>query len=90
MYYIMSLTDNIWFFLYAASNVNITPKPVKTLYIDTPGGSLYYVPIVDQRLLPIIGARFQSLDEGIEMYRHYAYSRGFDILLSTQKRHCLG
>ena len=56
------------------------------MYIDTPGGSLYYVPIVDQRLLPIMGARFQSLDEGIEMYRCYAYSGGFDILLSTKKK----
>ncbi|GJY39199.1 FAR1-related sequence 5-like protein, partial [Tanacetum coccineum] len=50
-----------------------TPKAViHHEFIDTPGGSVYWVPRVSASVLPVLGTVYDSLDECIEMYRKYA------------------
>ncbi|GJZ27478.1 hypothetical protein Tco_0571731, partial [Tanacetum coccineum] len=41
-------------------------------FIDTPSGSVYWVPRVSASVLPVLGTVYDSLDECIEMYRKYA------------------
>ncbi|GJW44928.1 ribonuclease H-like domain-containing protein [Tanacetum coccineum] len=69
------------------SNSLKTPKAViHHEFIDTPGGSVYWVPRVSASVLPVLGTVYDSLDECIEMYRKYASEAGFGIRLSCQKR----
>lgn len=76
----------IYFIFFPACIINTTPKAVTTRYIHTPGGSLYYVPIVDKSLLPIVGQVYGTLQQCVEMYRLYAFNAGFDIRKSSQKK----
>ncbi|GJY66629.1 DNA-directed DNA polymerase [Tanacetum coccineum] len=70
-----------------SSNSLKTPKAViHHEFIDTPGGSVYWVPRVSASVLPVLGTVYDSLDECIEMYRKYASEAGFGIRLSCQKR----
>ncbi|GKB27180.1 RNA-directed DNA polymerase, eukaryota [Tanacetum coccineum] len=69
------------------SNSLKTPKAViHHEFIDTPGGSVYWVPRVFASVLPVVGTVYDSLDECIEMYRKYALEAGFGIRLSCQKQ----
>ncbi|GJV43200.1 FAR1-related sequence 5-like protein [Tanacetum coccineum] len=71
----------------SSSNSLKTPKAViHHEFIDTPGGSVYWVPRVSASVLPVLGTVYDSLDECIEMYRKYASEAGFGIRLSCQKR----
>ena len=73
--------------LLAASKCPKTPDSFAHHYfIDTPGGSLYWVPKVPLSVLPVIGDRFDSVDACVSMYRKYASEAGFGIRLSNQKR----
>ncbi|XP_071740113.1 protein FAR1-RELATED SEQUENCE 5-like [Rutidosis leptorrhynchoides] len=62
-----------------------TPIVGTTRKKATPGGSLYYAPIVDESLLPVVGKNYGTLDECEKMYRLYAFHACFDIRKSTQK-----
>ncbi|GJT76427.1 FAR1-related sequence 5-like protein [Tanacetum coccineum] len=71
----------------SSSNILKTPKAViHHEFIDTPGGSVYWVPRVSASVLPVLGTVYDSLDECIEVYRKYASEAGFGIRLSCQKR----
>ncbi|GJV70108.1 FAR1-related sequence 5-like protein [Tanacetum coccineum] len=71
----------------SSSNSLKTPKTViHHEFIDTPDGSVYWVPRVSASVLPILGTVYDSLDECIEMYMKYASEAGFGITLSCQKR----
>ncbi|GKA97613.1 hypothetical protein Tco_0825507, partial [Tanacetum coccineum] len=66
----------------SSSNSLKTPKAViHHEFIDTPGGSVYWVPRVSASVLPVLGTVYDSLDECIEMYRKYASEAGFGIRL---------
>nr|GEX84769.1 protein FAR1-related sequence 5-like [Tanacetum cinerariifolium] len=57
----------------SSSNSLKTPKAViHHEFIDTPGGSVYWVPRVSASVLPVLGTVYDSLDECIEIYRKYA------------------
>ncbi|XP_071713032.1 protein FAR1-RELATED SEQUENCE 5-like [Rutidosis leptorrhynchoides] len=62
-----------------------TPKVATTRKKETPCGSLYYAPIVDESLLPVVGKNYGTLEECEKMYRLYAFHACFDIRKSTQK-----
>ncbi|XP_071715246.1 protein FAR1-RELATED SEQUENCE 5-like [Rutidosis leptorrhynchoides] len=62
-----------------------SPKATATRKNETPGGSLYYTPIVDKHFLPVIGHNYGTLDQCEEMYRLYAYHACFDIRKAGQK-----
>nr|GEZ09244.1 hypothetical protein [Tanacetum cinerariifolium] len=69
------------------SNSSKTPKAViHHEFINTPDGSVYWVPRVSTSVLPVMGNVYDSLDECIEIYRKYASEAGFGIRLSCQKR----
>ncbi|GJX10969.1 FAR1-related sequence 9-like protein [Tanacetum coccineum] len=65
-------------------------KTTKDVYhhelIDTPDGSVHWVPRVSASVLPVLGTVYDSLDECIEVYRRYASEVGFGVRLSCQKR----
>ncbi|GJR39723.1 FAR1-related sequence 5-like protein [Tanacetum coccineum] len=57
----------------SSSNSLKTPKDViHHEFIDTPGGSVYWVPRVSASVSLVLGTVYDSLDECIEMYRKYA------------------
>ncbi|XP_071704523.1 protein FAR1-RELATED SEQUENCE 2-like [Rutidosis leptorrhynchoides] len=62
-----------------------SPKATATRKNETPGGSLYYAPIVDKLFLPVIGHNYGTLDQCEEMYRLYTYHACFDIRKAGQK-----
>ncbi|XP_071727302.1 protein FAR1-RELATED SEQUENCE 5-like [Rutidosis leptorrhynchoides] len=62
-----------------------TPIVGTTCKKETPGSSLYYAPIVDESLLPVVGKNYGTLEECEKMYRLYAFHACFDIRKSTQK-----
>ncbi|GJV36657.1 FAR1-related sequence 5-like protein [Tanacetum coccineum] len=71
----------------SSSNSLKTPKAViHHEFIDTPGGSVYWVPRVSASVLPVLGTVYDSLDEFIEIYRKYASEAGFGTRLSYQKQ----
>lgn len=75
------------FLLFAASKVPKTPDSFAHHYfIDTPGGSLYWVPKVSLSVLPVLGTEFDSLDACESMYRKYASEAGLGVRISSQKR----
>nr|GEV32999.1 hypothetical protein [Tanacetum cinerariifolium] len=70
-----------------ASNSSKTLKAIiHNEFIDTPDGSVYWVPKVSSSVLPVLGTVYDSLDECIEIYRKYTSEAGFGIRLSCQKR----
>ncbi|GJZ86597.1 hypothetical protein Tco_0658207 [Tanacetum coccineum] len=59
-----------------------TPKAViHREFINTPGGSVYWVPRASASVLPVLGTIYDSLEECIKMYRKYASEAGFGIRL---------
>lgn len=65
--------------------MNVTPKTGRTQKLETPGGSMYYVPIVDEEILPVVGKNYGTLKNCEHMYTVYAESAGFSIRKSCQK-----
>jgi len=63
----------------------MTPKTTTTHRYDTPGGTSYYMPIVDSKLFPVLGKIYGKLEDCEKMYRDYAYASGFDVRKSSQK-----
>nr|GEX65705.1 hypothetical protein [Tanacetum cinerariifolium] len=62
-----------YYLLFSASNSSKTPKVViHHEFIDTPDGSVYWVPRVFASVLQVLGTVDDSLDECIEIYRKYA------------------
>ncbi|PWA72596.1 FAR1 DNA binding domain-containing protein [Artemisia annua] len=52
----------------------------------TPGGSVYWVPHVDERItIPEEGKSYDTIDKAIEMYSNYAEAGGFQIKKACQK-----
>nr|GEX34896.1 hypothetical protein [Tanacetum cinerariifolium] len=61
------------------SNSSKTSKAViHHEFINTPNGSVYWVPRVSTSVLPVLGTVYDSLDECIEIYRKYASKARFD------------
>nr|GEV35301.1 hypothetical protein [Tanacetum cinerariifolium] len=67
-----------------------TPKSViHHVFIDTPGGSVYWVPRVFANVLQVLGAVYENLEECIDMYGKYASEAGLvegcpkDVSLNT-------
>ncbi|GKE29497.1 hypothetical protein Tco_1444881 [Tanacetum coccineum] len=71
-FYMYCITSDIYcmfyYLLFSPSNSLKTPKAViYHEFIDTPGGSVYWVPRVFASVLPVWGTVYDSLDECIEM-----------------------
>nr|GEY46705.1 hypothetical protein [Tanacetum cinerariifolium] len=78
---------SIYTFSFVSSNSSKTPKAViHHEFIDTPGGSVYWVPRVSASVLPLLETVYDSLDECTEIYRKYALEACFGIRVSCQKR----
>lgn len=54
--------------------------------VATPGGTMYWIPVVPDALKPIIHSVFDSLEAGIKMYANYAEYAGFDVRRGTQSK----
>nr|GEX17157.1 hypothetical protein [Tanacetum cinerariifolium] len=73
-------------------NVNLepvkinTPRPSLYLHNETPGGTTYWEPNVDEHYLPIEGKRFDTIEECVEFYSVYAEKGGFEVKKSAQKK----
>ncbi|KAJ9536489.1 hypothetical protein OSB04_un000326 [Centaurea solstitialis] len=52
---------------------------------ESPGGTKYYVPLVDDSVRPKIGDVYESVDLAEKTYRRYAVVAGFDVHLSNKK-----
>ncbi|GKC65889.1 hypothetical protein Tco_1098487, partial [Tanacetum coccineum] len=70
----------------SSNSLKTTKDVIHNEFIDTPGGSVYWVPRVSASVSLVLGTVYDSLDECIEMYRKYASEAGFGIRLSCQKR----
>ncbi|PWA91725.1 FAR1 DNA binding domain-containing protein [Artemisia annua] len=63
-----------------------SPRPTLYEHSETPGGSVYWVPHVDERItVPEEGKSYDTIDEAIEMYSNYAEAGGFQIKKASQK-----
>ncbi|PWA57679.1 FAR1 DNA binding domain-containing protein [Artemisia annua] len=63
-----------------------SPRPTLYEHSETPGGSVYWVPHVDERItVPEEGKSYDTIDEAIEMYSNYAEAAGFQIKKAGQK-----
>nr|XP_043620084.1 protein FAR1-RELATED SEQUENCE 5-like [Erigeron canadensis] len=66
--------------------VNVTPITLPTTtIIQTPGGSEFFAPIVDPRMLPVKGNIYGTLENCEAFYKEYASHAGFDVRKSCQK-----
>jgi len=52
---------------------------------QSPNGTRYWTPIVDEHFKPQINVRYNTLEEVIQMYETYAEKSGFDTRLGTLK-----
>ncbi|PWA63318.1 FAR1 DNA binding domain, Zinc finger, SWIM-type, MULE transposase domain, FHY3/FAR1 family [Artemisia annua] len=58
-----------------------SPRTPLYEHSETPGGSVYSVPHVDERItVPEEGKSYDTIDEAIEMYSNYAEAGGFQIV----------
>ncbi|PWA85886.1 FAR1 DNA binding domain-containing protein [Artemisia annua] len=63
-----------------------SPRPTLYEHSETPSGSIYWVPHVDERItVPEEGKSYDTIDEAIEMYSNYAEAGGFQIKKACQK-----
>ncbi|GJR64871.1 zinc finger, SWIM-type containing protein [Tanacetum coccineum] len=53
-----------------------TPRPSLYLHNETPGGTTYWEPNVDEPYLPLEGKRFDTIEECVEFYSVYAEKGG--------------
>ena len=63
----------------------MTPRPTLYAHEETPGGSVYWEPVVDDIYLPVEGKKFKTIEEIVEMYNKYAEIAGFEVKKSAQK-----
>ncbi|GJT42796.1 FAR1-related sequence 5-like protein [Tanacetum coccineum] len=63
-----------------------TPRPSLYLHNETPGGTTYWEPNVDEPYLPLEGKRFDTIEECVEFYSVYAENGGFEVKKSAQKK----
>ena len=57
-----------------------SPRPTLYEYTETPGGSEYWEPHVDEGItVPEEGKSYKTIDEALEMYGNYAEAGGFQI-----------
>ena len=57
-----------------------TPKPTLYEHIETPGGTVYWKPHVDEGItVPEEGKSYDTIDEAIDMYSKYAEAGDFQI-----------
>ncbi|GJY05640.1 FAR1-related sequence 5-like protein [Tanacetum coccineum] len=63
-----------------------TPRPSLYLHNETPGGTTYWEPNVDEPYLPLEGKRFDTIEECVEFYSVYAEKGGFEVKKSAQKK----
>nr|GEY91061.1 hypothetical protein [Tanacetum cinerariifolium] len=74
------------------ANVNLkpvkinTPRPSLYLHNETPGGTTYWEPNVDEPYLTFEGKRFDTIEECVEFYSVYAEKRGFEVKKLAQKK----
>nr|GEZ43685.1 hypothetical protein [Tanacetum cinerariifolium] len=74
------------------ANVNLelvkinTPRPSLYLHNETPGGTTYWEPNVDEQYLPLEGKRFDTIEECVEFYSVYSEKGGFEVKKSAQKK----
>lgn len=62
-----------------------SPRPTLYEHSETPGGSIHWVPHVDEGIpIPVEGRYYDTLEEAIEMYSTYAEAGGFEIKKSGQ------
>ncbi|KAJ9547351.1 hypothetical protein OSB04_019894 [Centaurea solstitialis] len=64
--------------------VPMTDEPVYMME-ESPGGTKYYMPLVDDSVRPKIGDVYESVDLAEKTYRRYAVVAGFDVRLSNKK-----
>lgn len=63
-----------------------SPRPTLYEHSETPGGSIHWVPHVDEGIpIPVEGRYYDTLEEAIEMYSTYAEAGGFEIKKSGQR-----
>ncbi|PWA61840.1 FAR1 DNA binding domain-containing protein [Artemisia annua] len=63
-----------------------SPRPTLYEHSETPGGSVYWVPHVDERItVPEEGESYDTIDKAIEMYSNYAEAGDFQIKKAGQK-----
>ncbi|PWA97831.1 FAR1 DNA binding domain-containing protein [Artemisia annua] len=63
-----------------------SPRTPLYEHSETPGGSVYSVPHVDERITVLEeGKSYDTIDEAIEMYSNYAEAGGFQIKKAGQK-----
>lgn len=63
-----------------------SPRPTLYEHIETPGGSIYWEPHVDEAIpIPIEGKFYNTVEEAIEMYSTYAEAGGFQVKKSGQR-----
>nr|GEX35304.1 hypothetical protein [Tanacetum cinerariifolium] len=66
-------------------NVNLepvkinTPRPSLYLHNETPRGTTYWEPNVDEHYLPLEGKRFDTIEECVEFYSVYTEKGGFEV-----------
>ncbi|KAK9064953.1 hypothetical protein SSX86_016336 [Deinandra increscens subsp. villosa] len=70
----------------AASNNISTSESFYSFEAQSPGGSGLFIPDIPDNEKPVLGTKFQSLEEAINMYQTYAYKSGFDTKLSSSKK----
>ncbi|GJS18790.1 FAR1-related sequence 5-like protein [Tanacetum coccineum] len=63
-----------------------TPRPSLYLHNETPGGTTYWEPNVDEPYLPLEGKRFDTIEECVEFYSVYAEKGGFEVKKLAQKK----
>nr|KAJ0216989.1 hypothetical protein LSAT_V11C300106290 [Lactuca sativa] len=56
----------------------------------SPGGTLYWTPIVSDDFKPKVTSKFDSYGEAVAMYRNYALESGFDVSLGRVKKRKTG
>ncbi|PWA43278.1 FAR1 DNA binding domain-containing protein [Artemisia annua] len=63
-----------------------SPKPTLYEHTETPGGSVYWKPHVDEGItVPEEGKYYDTIEEAIDMYSNYAEVGGFQIKKAGQK-----
>ncbi|GJX89664.1 hypothetical protein Tco_0341678 [Tanacetum coccineum] len=63
-----------------------TPRPSLYLHNETPGGTTYWEPNVDESYLPFEGKRFDTIEKCVEFYSVYVEKGGFEVKKSAQKK----
>ncbi|XP_023758862.2 protein FAR1-RELATED SEQUENCE 5-like [Lactuca sativa] len=56
----------------------------------SPGGTLYWTPIVSDDIKPKVTSKFDSYEKVVAMYRNYALESGFDVRLGRVKKRKMG